>query len=94
MARRDKATRAGAVSGALSGISCGIISWLVYAKVGFSLLACTVLHCRPEVELKAQLSVVQVACSGVHSYHLPETLLTRVANSVGCGNRWYFTWLC
>lgn len=53
MARRDKATRAGAVSGALSGISCGIISWLVYAKVGFSLLECTALHCRPEVNLEA-----------------------------------------
>ena len=30
---RNKATRAGAVSGALSGISCGLTAWLVYAKV-------------------------------------------------------------
>ena len=29
----SKASRAGAISGALSGITCGILSWLVYAKV-------------------------------------------------------------
>lgn len=38
---RNRATRAGAVSGTLSGISCGVISWLVYAKVGLLSLACT-----------------------------------------------------
>ena len=31
---RNRATRAGAVSGALTGFACGIISWLAYAQVG------------------------------------------------------------
>ena len=38
---RNKATRAGAVSGALSGISCGLTAWLVYAKVPPPVRLCT-----------------------------------------------------
>ena len=33
MTCRNRVTRAGAVSGALSGFVCGIISWLAYAQV-------------------------------------------------------------
>ena len=43
---RNKATRAGAVSGALSGISCGLTAWLVYAKVPHRLCAYACKSCR------------------------------------------------
>ena len=69
---RNKATRAGAVSGALSGISCGLTAWLVYAKVPCPCAhACKSCRLPPGCQQAGSLSLQDVQSLSLRPSQLP-----------------------